>query len=229
MTFIIISDCKGPAGRLPGEDEIEISWELIGNNRTARSFYTAEFVIINNSRYEFDSTGWVLYFNQLPRTIIPGSITGEVNIDNVNGDLFCMTPAKGFSLMPGDTATIRFDGSGWIIKKIGAPQGLFFVFYDRNNQELASVPVKNYAVKPFPELEKVFPFMGDTPMPTPEWQYEVNRSATLLKEDQLKRIIPSPVEISGFTAKVKLGEGLMIHYDEGLEGEAGQLAVMRVL
>jgi hexosaminidase len=224
--IFFVTGCKGPAGRLPGEDDIEISWELIGNNRTARSFFTAEFVIVNKSRYKFDSIGWILYFNQLPRRVIPGSITAEVHIDHVNGDLFRITPADGFRLIPRDTVRIRFDGSGWIIKRIGAPQGLYFVFYDKNNKELASVPVKNYTIKPFPDLEKVFPFMGEAPMPTPEWQYEVNRSTTLLEEDQLKRIIPSPVEISGSDTKVKLGEGLMIHYDEGLEDEAGRLAVM---
>jgi len=224
MILLLVTNCNGPAGRLPGEEDIKISWELITNNRTESSFFTAEFVVENNSRHMFDSTGWVLYFNQLTGTIIPGSITGEVNIDHINGDLYRMTPGNEFRLMPGDTATIRFDGRGWIIKRTDAPQGLFFIFTDKKDKELATVPVKNYTIKPFPDLERVFPFMEEVPLPTPEWQYEVNKTTTYLNADKLQRIIPSPVEIIHSGGKVILGEGLMIHFEEGLANEASLLA-----
>ncbi|KPK82843.1 MAG: hypothetical protein AMS27_13850 [Bacteroides sp. SM23_62_1] len=224
LAFLSISGCKGPAGRLPEENNIHISWELITNNQTERSFFTAEFVIINNSRFTFDSAGWVLYYNQLPRRIIQESIIGDVNVNHINGDLFCITPSKEFKLIPGDTARIRFDGRGWIINVSDTPQGLFFVFSDENNEELACVPVKNYQVKPFPDLERVYPFVADMPLPTPEWQYFVNQTTTRVGTDQLQKIIPSPVLMATSGRKVVIGEGVMVHYEEGLEGEAGILA-----
>ena len=226
IVSILIMNCRGPAKRLPGETDIKVSWELISNNKTERSLFTAEFVIENNSSFEFDSIGWTLYFNQLPKTIIPGSVTGNVNVHHLNGDLFCMTPVNGFRLMPGDHATIRFDGRGSIIKKTEAPQGLFFVFSDSNNQEPVSIPVKNYTIKPFPDLERVFPLLEAEALPKAERQYEINKSATLLEEDQLKKIIPSPLQNTSFGTKVTLEEGLMIHFEEGLGNEGGQLAVI---
>lgn len=225
MVSLLIIDCKGPAGGLPGENNIRISWELITNNQTERSFFTAEFVIVNDSRYEFDSTGWALYYNQLTGSIIPGSIMGEVNINHINGDLFCLTPASGFRLLPGDTVRIRYDGRGRIIKRTDGPQGLFFIFSDENDQEPGIVPVKDYTIKPFPDLERVYPFRGEVLLPTPEWQYDLNKTTSFLDANQLHKIIPTPVTISRSGSKVVLGEGLVIHFEEDLEGEAGKLAV----
>jgi len=207
----------------PDENEIVVSWELISNTVSEQTYYSSAFTIENQSQYKLGNTGWSMYFNQSPRTIIPGSVSKEAQIEQINGDFYRMFPTEFFALDPGKSITISFKCRGWLIKKTDAPLGLYFVYTDTIGKELARIPVPNYTIKPFTNLEKIIPFEG-VPLPTAEWQYEINKGTGLLGKNQLQKIVPSPVKMTSHNEKLSLKEGLMVHYEQGLENEARQLS-----
>ena len=208
----------------PDEDEITVSWELISNDVSERSTYSAEFVIENRSEFELGSSGWCMYFNQMAGNVIPESVSKEVRFEHINGDLFRMYPTEYFSLDPDDSITINYNGRGWFIKKTFAPLGLFFVFSDSINKKETAIAVLNYTIKSFPSLENIFLSETGVPVPNAGWQYEKNRGIKLLNKDELVRILPTPVKLTVQDQKISLGAGLIIHYEDGLNKEAEHLA-----
>jgi hexosaminidase len=71
----------------------------------------------------------------------------------------------------------------------------------------------------------VFPPSGyRLPLPDAKWEYEINETIHPVDEQQLKEVIPTPSKSTFHGTKLTLSEGLMIHYREGLENEAEQMA-----
>lgn len=227
--ILLIWQCKNMTKKgkdFPGEDEIAVSWELISNDVSERSTYSAEFLIENRSKFEMGGSGWCMYFNQMAGNVIPESVSREVRFEHINGDLYRMFPTKYFSLEPGDSITINYNGRGWFIKKAFAPLGLYFVFSDSTNKKQAAIAVLNYTIKPFPDPDKIFPSETGVPVPDASWQYDENRGIKLLSKDELQRIVPTPVKLTFKDQKVSLVAGLVIHYGEGLDKEAEHLAAL---
>jgi len=213
--------------QVPTGEELKISWENISNFIGDRPGFRAEFSLENNSSYTFRDSGWALYFNQTPRRLIGGSVTGPVLIENINGDFYRLSPAEGFQLNPGETVTISADFEDWVIKETDAPSGIYFVYTDEQREEIVNVPIQNYIIKPFEKPEQINRFRGDeTPIPTPEWRFEQNKNLTLLSADKLHQVVPTPVSIVERKEIVRIDSGLMIHYKKDLEKEAEFLAGM---
>lgn len=215
-----MTDQKYPAGT-----EISLEWEFTGNNSSPRS-HSSAFTLENHSDYSFGDRGWALYFNQQGRDFIPGSVTGHVKIVHVNGDLARITPAAGFHLEPGQSIRMEYDKREWLIKENESPMGPYFVFSDSMGKELAVIPVQDYSIQPFPSLDKIFLPDSSIPLPSAEWVYNRNQHQSLLESGMTGRIIPTPVNMEFHGDKVSLGEGLMIHYQDGLDREAQYLAGM---
>ena len=209
----------------PAGNEIDLKWEFIGNN-ISEGYFSSVFTLENNSKHELGSSGWALYFNQMGLGVIQNSVTGNVRIDHVNGDLIRITPEKDFQLNPGQTVEISFDKPGKLIKENEAPLGPYMVYMDAEGKERASLTIQNYTIKPFPSLQKIYPSEASVPLPDAGWVYEQNQLLIQLKPENIGRIIPSPKKISLSEGKVELKGGLMIHFVEGLEKEAGYLSKM---
>ena len=77
------------------------------------------------------------------RLPIAESIPDIVHIEHINGDFFRMAPKDKFSLDPGETIEIPFEGEAWMIKKSDAPSGVYFVYTDTEGNEISKVPVLN--------------------------------------------------------------------------------------
>jgi len=209
----------------PGENEIVLEWEFKGNN-VSSDYFSSVFTLENKSDFTLSNSGWALYFNQLDLRVISESVSGDVVIEHLNGNHYRLSPRDDFKLEPGNKVMIRFDERGRLFKEVQAPLGPYFVYSDSLGNELAVVPVKQYSIKPFPSLDKTFPAETSIPLPTAGWVYEQNLHQTLLDPGAIGRIIPSPANADFFGNKVTLGEGLMIHFQEGLEREAEYLAEM---
>ena len=226
--LLLITNCQPGSDKtslIPNGRQVKISWENISNFIADVPRFRVEFTIENNSDYTFKEQGWTLYFNQSPRKLIEGSVTGQASIENINGDFYRLSPSKGFLLNPGETVTISAEFEDWVIKETDAPLGIYFVFSDEEDNELARVPVVNYSIKPFENPEQINRFRNDqTPIPTPDWQFGQNEKLSLLESKRLYKIIPSPVAMLESGTTITLDSSLMIQYEAGLEREAEMLA-----
>jgi len=113
-----------------------------------------------------------------------------------------------------------------LIKENESPTGPYMVYNDRDGNPLASVGIQDYTILPFPSLDAIFPPEASVPLPDAGWVYEQNLHQTLLAQENLNSIIPSPASQTRSGEIVFLEEGLMIHYNENLKMEAEYLAEM---
>src|ERR1700748_1804838 len=70
--------------------DVSISWEAIQNNYEKNQSLNA-INITNNGKQTLPAGGWKLYFNSA-RDITAETVTKNGVINQVNGDLFCLTP-----------------------------------------------------------------------------------------------------------------------------------------
>jgi hexosaminidase len=210
---------------VPKEGEIQVSFELVSNDIAESAKFLSKFILKNNSQVALEGSGWTMYYNMVTRLPITESVPDIVKIEHINGDFFRMAPTDKFRLDPGKTIEIPFEGEAWIIKKSDAPSGVYFVYSDVNGNEISRVPVNDIEILPFTKPEQINRHRDDqTPIPTAEWQFDQNRRLSLLDENELKPIIPSPFQIYENDAMITLGKNLMIHHQAGLKNEASLLA-----
>jgi hexosaminidase len=227
LFIILCASCRQKNGPgYPAPDELIVTWEFKGNRALPERTSSAVFTIENRSDQTLGESGWALYYNQMLKPVIKGSVTGRVKMEHVNGDLMRITPEAGFHLGPGDRAEIGYDMRDWLIKEVEAPLGPYFVYSDTSMEAPVAVAVETYTIRPFPPLKEVFPGAAGIPLPDAAWVFGQNREVEQLKDIPAHRIIPTPVKIEVNEGMVRLDEGLMIHFDEGLEREAAYLAGM---
>jgi hexosaminidase len=209
----------------PDAGEIKLAWEFLGND-VEHEFSSEVLTIENLSKQTLGDENWKFYFNQMGEGVIQESVTGNVRIDHVIGDLLCISPLDDFNLGPGETVEIRYHKPGRLIKVTEAPGGPYFVFGDPEGNNQKIVAVESYIVKPFPSLEKIFPPETDIPLPGAGWVFERNLHLKKLDPAQVGKIIPTPVHAVSSGETEIIGSGLKIHYKKGLETEADYLAGM---
>ena len=202
---------------------LALEWEFIGNNHQEGNS-SALFTLINTGTQKLGNSGWALYFNQMGSGVIQESVTGKVQIEHVNGDLVRIIPSSEFNLNPGEAVKITYNKPGRVLKENEAPLGPYMVYYNSPHEISAIAQFESYTIKPFPALDKVFPEGSLVPLPDVAWVYGQNKHQSLLKTDEVGLIIPSPVYLKSSHKKISLGEGLKIHYEEGLKSEAEHLA-----
>ncbi len=225
MSIILLLTYCTP--QIPDFQEIEISWELISNTHSDQPAAQAKFTIKNNSGFRFNDNNWALYYSQAPRRILSTDPASQAEVEWINGDWFRIVPREGFQLRSGQEITITYEARGWWIKESDVPMGLYFVFYDKQGNETEIIAADNFRIKPFEREEQISRHRGDlTPIPTPELRYEDNKKMSLLPDNELKRVIPSPINIRSTGEFVNFTEPVEIIYQEGLNNEADFLAGM---
>ncbi len=222
---LLSSGCGTP---IPDSGDISVSWELLSNTYSERAQARSEFIIENYSRFTFTDGNWTMYYSQRPaRRLISSEGTLPAVVSWINGDWFKIEPLEGFKLEKGDRVRITYEVSGWWIKEVDAPMGLYFVFYDDDGNEKEIITIDNYEVKPFVRPEQMMRHRNDPiPLNTPEFRYNANREMLLLDPEELLPIIPSPVRIEKHGQTMELPESMPIYYQDGLVGEAEYLGHM---
>lgn len=204
-------------------DRVAVSWQLVSNQVADSPRYRASFTLTNRGDKPLSGENWSLFFSQTPRDIFPGSIDGPGDIKRVNGDLYQLKPSNNFTLPPGDSLTITYEGEAWLIKDTDAPLGLFFVKKNQEGEE-ETVRVNRYTVWPFERPEQYSRHMNDkTAFPDPASVYEQNAATRLLAPEEVVPVIPQPKTFQRGSGTFTLDAGTVIHYGDGLQGEAGQL------
>jgi hexosaminidase len=223
---IFISSCGALHDHdYPDADEFGITWEFLGNS-AEQGFSSAVFVIENNGSQSLGRDNWKLYFSQMGEGVIRESVTGNVSIDHIMGDWLSISPQDEFELGPRQKVEIYYHKPGRIIKETEAPAGLYFVFGAQEEDHQKIQATGNYRVKPFPDLDKVYPPRTGIPLPDAAWVYEQNRYLENPDPSQAEKIIPTPVQ-TDLTGKAEIiRRGVSIHFQEGLETEADYLAGM---
>src|SRR5580692_8856913 len=75
--------------------QLKIRWELVENNYHKQPQFLSALTVSNTAHSALPDKGWALYFNYISE-IRPQSVTGNVIIEHVNGDIFRLRPAPGF-------------------------------------------------------------------------------------------------------------------------------------
>ena len=87
--------------------------------------------------------------------------------------------------------------SNFIIKETDAPLYPYLVLYDEDGNEKEIRKIKDYSILPFDKPEKINRGKNDVvPIPNPENRYLSNDNMSLLDEDDIHKIIPTPFKIN---------------------------------
>jgi len=222
LTLAVLS-LTGCQSNAPQQAPVRVAWELVTNFADSANGFEARFSFTNTSGETLSDTGWTLFFNMAPREILPARTPQPATIEHINGDWYKLTPNKGFRLAPNDSLTVRYWGNEGVIKETDAPLGLYLVF--NKGKEERIVAITDYAIRPFTRREQQLRGNRDLePVITPALRYQQNQRARLLPDDQLHRLIPTPVRLTAGSGSFTLNSQVAIHHGPGLESEARYLA-----
>ena len=173
-------------------NDLSISWEMIENNVNNENKFKSKFVLVNKGKDVLDASNWAIYFN-FGRKLKNEPVTGKVSVSHVNGDLFKISPLTGFKLKGGDSVSISFMSSYWVINESDAPTGIYIVFSEPYGGKELKSSMLPYVIKPFLKEVQYKRYKGDSiPTITPAYLYNQHKAITKINKDQLLPLIPSP-------------------------------------
>ncbi|MEA3462921.1 MAG: family 20 glycosylhydrolase [Bacteroidota bacterium] len=207
------------------ESKLSLTWSFRGNNAEV-GYHSAAFVLENRGESALSDREWTLYYNQLGLGVLDESVTGNVLIEHINGNLLKITPLDGFSLEPGTSVEIAYRKPGSLILESEAPLHPFMVYDNPEDGTSVAHAIADYSVLPFPSLEKVYPAATGIELPDAAWVYGKNLSNSLLNPGELGQLVPSPVKEAYTGETIVLKKDVLIHYHEGLDTEADYLSEM---
>jgi hexosaminidase len=209
----------------PDKNEYALSWSFMGNN-AERGYYSALFILKNQGGSALSDQGWVLYFNQQGLGVMDESITGNVKIEHVNGDLLKIVPGDGFRLETGDSVAIAYRKPGSMLLQSQAPLHPYMVFERSEEGAPGIVASVDYNIMPFPSLDKFYPEEMNIVLPDAAWVYGKNKANMLLNHWETGMVLPTPLEEVYSEEAISLDKDLHVLYRDGLESEAGYLSEM---
>jgi hexosaminidase len=202
---------------------ISVRWTLLHNFDSENDNFSARFTIVNRSNFELTERNWNLYFSVAPRTIT-NSGDSHVMVEHLNGDWFRLRPTKGFTLSPGDSVVVAYQGYPAMIKHNDAPAGLYFTFLNDTGGEELIAPVVDYKFDSFVHESQINRSATDLePIPTTKWLYYNNLNVSLIPKELVKETIPSPVSVTKATDSLLITSEFKIVYDDKLTNEATYL------
>ena len=224
---LLISSCaKQESENKAVNMKIKLTWTVVTNMLVGESSCRAAFTIQNKSSQTIGNSGWAIYYSQIPRRV-----TNEPNakaiVKHINGDWFKIIPAQNFSLAPNEQVTVHYDLSHYLIKETDAPLYPYIVRYDENGNETSVSRITDYKILPFEKPEQINRGADDVvPIPSTTRRYQENAVLSLLPENVLHKIIPTPVSITSPAGNLELSAALQIHYSADLLSEAKYLQEM---
>ncbi len=207
------------------DSKVGLTWSFQGNN-VEEGYHSAVFVLENQGETALSDKGWALYYSQLGLGVIDESVTGNVRIEHINGNLLKISPLDGFSLEPGTSVEIAYHKPGSLFLESEAPLSPYLVYNKPEDGTSVALVIADYSVLPFPSLEKIYPAAMGIKLPDAAWVYGKNLSNSLLNPGELGQLIPSPVKEAYSGETVVLRKDVLINYHEGLDTEAGYLSEM---
>lgn len=206
----------------PSIQNVKVEWEIVENYHQGKSGFQSTFTFTNTGKSDLPAKGWSLYFN-MARAIRPESVGGGMNIANINGDLFKLTPTEHFTgLKSGQSLKVPFAGSDWVINFTDAPMGLFWVL---DAQPDKGISVANYQIIPSTQLKQIQRAPGDKyGFTTPGDLYAQNSKIEDLPAEKLTKIFPAPAYYRETGKVIYLSNISQINTDPAFEKEANYLS-----
>ena len=218
LFLVLFANCSTTEMDYSSANDIDIKWELLTNFAEVPGVFDARFVFENKSGIDL-SDNWKLFFNIAPREIIDSPEPQMAAVEHINGDWYQLVPKDGFKLLVGESVEIQYRGNGGLNKVTDAPLGLYFVFYDENNQEKQIVEVE-CEILPFTEENQLNRSATDfEPIPTAEYRYQNNAGLSELSHEKHLKVIPTPFRIKQQNGIVSVDNSWGIQVEEGLESE----------
>jgi hexosaminidase len=205
------------------DSHVALTWSFQGNN-VEKGYYSAVFVLKNLGGKALTDEGWALYYNQQGLGVLDESVTGDVTISHINGDLLSITPKKEFMLEPGASVEIAYRRPGSMLLESEAPLHPYMVYGGSDSERGTAISIGDYTMLPFPALDKFYPPEMGIVLPDATWVYEQNNPTSLLEPGETGKVIPTPMKELYTGGKMALYEDLAIAYQLGLENEATYLS-----
>ena len=199
----------------PNKLKISIEWELNGNQIKGQNKFASTFYLSNLGTVALDDKNWSLYYSMTPRGLVKDSFKGQVTFNHVNGDLFVIRPDSGFLLAPGEKIAMSFEGRDFIIKQSDRPAGLYFLMNDGVIYE------PNYTFRSFKNPEMITKGSADYyEIPTAESIYNQNKRIKSDDQEDLSKLVPTPLEEVYFDGFVSLDQSWSIEASPLLGSES---------
>lgn len=194
--------------------QLKVRWELIENNYHKQPQFLSVLMIGNTSQSALPEKGWALYFNYISE-IRPQSVTGNVIIEHVNGDIFRLRPASGFGgIAAGDSLHVEFVTGDVALNVSDAPSGLYLVWDEVPG---TGIPITSYTITPINDST-----MG---LLTPARLYNQNWYTRDIPAEELPKIFPTPAQYRETGGELLLTPATpIICTDISFQHEAGYLS-----
>lgn len=126
LILCLMASCKSK-----NQDEIasstpEVRWALEANHQLADGNEYSALFVLNNQSGAFDGSGWALHFNAFLSGV--KDLDPRYQIEHLKGEYWQLRPAADYpGPAKGSMDTIRYRGSGAVLKNVMAPRGFFLV------------------------------------------------------------------------------------------------------
>jgi hexosaminidase len=200
---------------------LSVSWRLLDNLRENR--FIAEIELRNDGNVSL-ADDWALYFNSASK-LSPLSGGADFQLLHINGDFYILRPKKyAKSIAPGEHRKISIEGSPWAINVSDAPSGFYLIGGERGGNAVKPSPVAVH-IEPFPPAAKLHRGSADiVPIVTAESRFIENEPLKKLPQEQLIKVIPTPVEIKPQSGTFVLKLSTTLFFDSSLRNEAAFFA-----
>jgi hexosaminidase len=196
---------------------LTIAWEIIANNYQNKPQSRSVLVFKADNHQPLPAKGWKIYFN-FARQITPASVTNNVDIKHLNGDLFCLSPSSSFKgLTAGQSLPVEFTSADWVINAKDAPDGFYWVWDNQPNQ---TYTIKSPIAKPSTQPEQYLRTPQDkVGLVTAEAIYQQNQTISNIAADSLIKVFPTPISYQENAGVFELNASVKISGDQAFERE----------
>ena len=217
LPLLILHSCKEKSEDTFQASDLQITWSVVEN---LGGTYVNGWKISNHGTSTLPASGWAIYYNHVVGVPVEGSISGSLDITQVSGTFYSITPTESFmELGQGESASVMLECIGSGIKITDAPSGLYLVL----EHQQPSI-IDNFKIGQFPPEELMKRSDQDrVPIPSAESIYQQNKNLSLIPVSEKPQVIPTPNSISYQDGSFSPGENLSIAFQAGLENEANLL------
>ncbi|MEZ2339059.1 family 20 glycosylhydrolase [Mucilaginibacter sp. RCC_168] len=192
--------------------DLHITWQVVDNNYQNKNQALTALIITNSGHEVLPAGGWKFYFNS-GRGFVEHAVSNNAKINQVNGDLYSITPTEGFKeLKPGASTRIEYINDDPVVNATDAPEGIYLVW--------DAQPEKGYSITSF-TVEPYKPtYQG---LITPEIVFDRNKNVADIPAGQLPKVFPTPASYQETGGVFTLDDQIRIDADKEFTKEAGQL------
>jgi len=185
--------------------DLSVTWEVIKNDDPRPGQSHNAITLTNHGKTALPASGWKIYFNSA-RGVLKQTPTNNAEIDQINGDLFSLTPTAGFTeIKPGQSERIEFIDDDVVVNVTDGPEGFYLVWNDEPGK---GHNLGEFSIKPFSPSYKG--------LITPAMIYDQNKNITDIPEEQLTKVFPTPVSYK------ETGGYYTLKYPMGFSRESGE-------